>query len=535
MQQLTLRFTKSGESYTKAELALLTPDDIFEAVNAELLQLLGEDRRLERKTGRTHAQVLGKYLSTWSNTPPDGGLLVIGQEDDGSFSGLVHLSRDEINTAEGAVFHCPSAHVVTKRVAVQLPSGADDFVILMRVRYNTTTVVRDLKGGAYGRISDKLVKLDDVQVKELSIAKGEVDLEQEPVTTLVYPDDFNLQHIRQFTDAVVRFKKLTVGHTDDEILMHSRLGKVRDGKFTPNVACALLFAKDPLLVFPGCKIRFLRFDGETEGTGASYNVVKDVPIEGTIPAIIEEAAKVLSNQLREFSTLGEDGRFYTIPEYPPSAWYEAIVNACVHRSYVLKNMVTFVKMFDDRLVIESPGGFPPNVTPETIYDTSSPRNPHLMYALFFTGFVKGHGEGTKRMRDLMSAANLPKPEFVQKEVSSGYNQVRVTLRNNLKLRKLWIDSELGGLIAPEVLRDLTDEERRILNYVTEHGSINVTQSQALFHGKGSRRRWHAYKKVLTGMVAKGLLAHHHSPVVKLDSRACYKLPQPKEGNGDKKA
>jgi hypothetical protein len=62
--------------------------------------------------------------------------------------------------------------------------------------------------------------------------------------------------------------------------------------------------------------------------------------------------------LREFSKLGKDNKFYTETEYPEDAWYEAIVNACVHRSYVLSNKVVFVKIFDDRLVVESPGGFP---------------------------------------------------------------------------------------------------------------------------------------------------------------------------------
>jgi hypothetical protein len=45
-----------------------------------------------------------------------------------------------------------------------------------------------------------------------------------------------------------------------------RLGKIVNGKFVPNNACALLFAKDPCAKFPGCKptqsLSFaLRFNG----------------------------------------------------------------------------------------------------------------------------------------------------------------------------------------------------------------------------------------------------------------------------------
>ena len=84
------------------------------------------------------------------------------------------------------------------------------------------------------------------------------------------------------------------------------------------------------------------------------------------------------------------------------AWYEALVNACVHRSYNLKNMNIFIRMFDDRLEIESPGGFPPLVTPENIYYTEHPRNPFLFNAMFYLKLVRviiylaHHRTGTSR-------------------------------------------------------------------------------------------------------------------------------------------
>lgn len=354
----------------------------------------------------------------------------------------------------------------------------------------------------------------------MEIEKGQVDLEQEPAA-LHFPTDFKTHLIRQFVAGVKTVKRLEKDHTDEEILVHARLGRLQNGEFTPNVACALLFANDPLLLLPGCKIRIQRFDGEIEQTGKNYNVVKDFFVEGPIPEIIVEAAKILKTQLREFTRLGEDGRFYTAAEYPEDAWYEAIVNACVHRSYVLKTMVVFVKMFDDRLVIESPGGFPPPVTPETIYFTHSPRNPHLMQALFFMDFVKLSNEGTRRILDTMVAMNLPKPEFAQKEVATGFDSVRVTLRNNIKLRKMWVDSEADSRLG-KIATQLEPTELRIVNYVAEHGAINVTQAQKLFP---NNRRWHAVKKVLEAMVQKGYLIHKINSNISRDAHAVYKLPE----------
>ena len=106
----------------------------------------------------------------------------------------------------------------------------------------------------------------------------------------------------------------------------------------------------------------------------------------------------MKSQLRSFSRLSSGGKFLTSPEYPEFAWYEAIVNACVHRSYGngMKNMNIFVKMFDDRLEVESPGPFPAFVTADTIYDLHQhPIKSFLMEAMFYLKFVKMGHEGTR--------------------------------------------------------------------------------------------------------------------------------------------
>jgi predicted HTH transcriptional regulator len=77
---------------------------------------------------------------------------------------------------------------------------------------------------------------------------------------------------------------------------------------------------------------------------------------------------------------------------------EAVVNAVVHRSYNLKNMNIFIKMFNDKFVVESPGAFLPPTTAETVFDAHNPRNPNTMWALYYFDFVQCAFEGTRRMR-----------------------------------------------------------------------------------------------------------------------------------------
>lgn len=231
--------------------------------------------------------------------------------------------------------------------------------------------------------------------------------------------------------------------------------------------------------------------------------------------MLARAEAAIESQMRNFTRLGSDGKFFTAPEYPKDAWLEAIVNACVHRSYNLKNMNIFVKMFDDRLEVESPGGFPPLVTPENIYDMHEPRNPKLMDALFQLGLVQCAHEGTRRMRDMMRSMNLPAPEFIQSEL--GGVAVRVTLRNNIAARKVFVDSDAAKLIGEAIFRTLSEDERQIINYLAEKGSINVSEAQRL-----TGRSWPYARKLMRRLHEKGIVDHSHNGAER-DPQAVFRL------------
>jgi len=376
-------------------------------------------------------------------------------------------------------------------------------------------VVETTQGEAFIRRGESRRKLSDDEKRELKSSKGQIDLELEPVP-LAYPDDFRLQLVNQFVTGVRTTRGLSADLTIEEILELRHLGKIKNGAFHPNLACALLFAKDPETIIPGCRVRFFRYDGTEEKTGEQYNVIKDEWIEGTVPELVANSAQVVLNQLREFSRLGKDNKFYSVPEYPVAAWYEAIVNACVHRSYALKNMNIYVKMFDDRLVIESPGGFPPFVTPENIYDMHQPRNPHLMDAMFYLNFVQCAHEGTRRIRDYMKQSGLPAPIFAQKELGAVLFQV--TLKNDVEHRKAFVDTDAFNVLGETLAQSLDDSERRIVNFVAENRTINVTQTVNLIN-----RRWQACKKILTQLVERGILDHVHSKTVERDAFQYYTL------------
>ena len=141
--------------------------------------------------------------------------------------------------------------------------------------------------------------------------------------------------------------------------------------------------------------------------------------------------------------------------------------------------------------------------------------------MFYLGLVKEHAEGTKRMRDTMKGMSLPPPLFEQTQSGIGNAMVRVTLRNHIKQRKVWIDSDVSVLLGEALSRNLSREEKRVLNFVAEHGKINVTQCHRLIP---SLAKWHSAKRLLIKLVEKGLLKHVHSSVIR-DNNAHFVLPE----------
>ena len=500
----------------KRALSMMGPHEMFAAANELLVDRLIENAVLEKKSGRVKGTVLSEYFSMWANTPPFGGCIIVGVEDDGKKTGLVAVGSNQVTEIELAGPNlCPDARYEQKNIKVTNNKGQPDYILLFYVRYNSERVVENHKREAFIRRGNQKHRLRDYEKAELRIDRGEIDLEDE-FCGLSYPDDFRSDEIDGFATAITDSLPGVSARTAEEVLILRRLGKLQSGRFRPNNACALLFAKDPLTRFPGCKIRFLRFDGDVEGTGARFNATKDMWFEGTVPEIIVTARAAIRTQIREYTRLGIDGKFFTGPEYPEDAWFEAIVNACVHRSYNMRNTTVFVKMFDSRLEIESPGGFPPGVTPENIFNHSVPRNRRLFEAMFYLKYVLCAHEGTRRMRDMMQSFSLPAPRFTQSDLDT--ITFKVTLENNIAFRKQYVDSRAVEVVGVERFILLNDKERLTVNFTAEHGKITVSDATRVVRGA-----WKHVKAILEGLCDKDIMVRVSPMGVERDPKAHYVL------------
>ncbi|WP_082659265.1 ATP-binding protein [Aureimonas sp. AU40] len=473
---------------------LASADDLYKSNDVSLLLRQTESNCFDRKSARIQPDQLAICLSAFGNGPSvHGGVILIGVENDGRVTGCLSQSTDKIQQLEFmGRDSCPSGRFQTKRLGVQNFRGEDDFIIVAKVDYVEERLVALTNGEAYCRESDKSRKLTVNEKDEIRIDKGERSFELEPCQ-LDYPDDFRTKLIAQFAGRIRSNRESSTEISDEEILESMRLGRIRQNTFHPNNVCALMFAKDPQRLFPGSYIRLLQYEGNDEKSGRDYNVIKDRMIEGTILDIIKQAATTIDASLRDFTEF-KAGKFTTVPEYPRDAWYELLVNACVHRSYHARTQPIFIKIFDDHLIIENPGSFMPSVTPDHFFH--KPRNRFLMFALREFGEVKCISEGTRRIKKELHDARLPPIEYTEKSYG-----VIATIRNDIANRTNSLDSEAYQILGDAISFSLSGDERRIVNYVVENKRINVSDALRIL----TTTNWHTAKNKLKNLTDRGIL------------------------------
>lgn len=199
------------------------------------------------------------------------------------------------------------------------------------------------------------------------------------------------------------------------------------------------------------------------------NVVKDVTFEGTILNQIVKTVEYLETQVREHSFLGPNGQFVTNRNYPKFAIQEMVVNSECHRDYSIKGTEIQIKMFDDRLVFESPGKLPGLVRAENIRHTHFSRNPKIAQFLKAYNYVKEFGEGIDRIcKELESrGAVIPyfhtdafilkailKAEFVEESIAIKDNSEKIN-------------------VADHVTEELTERQRAILDLIEKNVAVNT--------------------------------------------------------------
>jgi ATP-dependent DNA helicase RecG len=119
----------------------------------------------------------------------------------------------------------------------------------------------------------------------------------------------------------------------------------------------------------------------------------------------------LRNNLQHY----QDGLFMRdISTFSERSIREAILNAVSHRDYQSPGSV-FIRQYEEYIRIESPGGFPPGITPDNILDHQMPRNRRIAETLAKCGLVERSGQGANRMFEESITQGKEIPDFYRSD------------------------------------------------------------------------------------------------------------------------
>jgi len=162
-----------------------------------------------------------------------------------------------------------------------------------------------------------------------------------------------------------------------------------------------------------------------------------------------------------------------VPTFRELVVREALLNAVSHRNYQLGGSV-FVRQYNNRLVIESPGGFPFGVTVDNVLDRQNARNFLISDIFRVCGLVERSGQGMNFIYEMAIKDSKPLPDF------SGSDEyfVKLTL-----IGKVVTNNMLSFIkkIDDERLEAMTTDDYLLLCKLFQGKSIKGIKSDCFEH------------------------------------------------------
>ena len=204
-----------------------------------------------------------------------------------------------------------------------------------------------------------------------------------------------------------------------------RKQRVMNGDAKISVAGVLLYDECPQATLPKQSgIRIVRYTtDEKEGNRETLAGGFPISIEGDIYSIIHKTVDKVKEIVESSGVLGEEGT--EIKKYPDVTLHELITNAVLHRDYSIHKDIQ-IRIFTNRIEIDSPGKLPGHITLKNILQEQFSRNPKIIRLIskFPSPPNKDAGEGLNTAFRAMREMHLCFPVIEETD-----NSVIVTVKH----------------------------------------------------------------------------------------------------------
>ncbi|MBP5713195.1 MAG: putative DNA binding domain-containing protein [Prevotella sp.] len=289
-----------------------------------------------------------------------------------------------------------------------------------------------------------------------------------------------------FTILANTFKKRTNQEWDKKYLVS--FGLVTNTSALTNAGA--LFADDcPLWQ---SRLYCTRWDGKEKG-----DAINDAEFTGNVLMLLREAMNfVKSNTKRGWEKL-PDGR-KNKPEYAERAVLEAMVNHFIHRDYTVMGGEVHLDIYDDRIVVTSPGGMYNGLLIQNldIADVSSERrNPILANVMAQLDYMEKRGSGLTRICNETKALEGYKDEL-KPVFKSTPTQFQTILFATVD------ESDVGDAVGDMSETKLPERQQKILLII--HGAPTISGRQMSEMLSVSQR---TIERDLSALTKKGIIKH----------------------------
>lgn len=440
-----------------------------------------EGQTFDCKSVKIEPKALAVPIVAMANA--DGGMLAIGISDKTRRIEGIDQHTAHVNELLKVPFSLciPSVNIKPEYIPCIDSEGKPNHVLLLHIPASATLHANQADE-VFMRVGDSSRKLGFEERMSLMYDKGERYFEDTAAYDATIEDiDFN--YVQDLLN-VIGYTKSPLEYLKE----NNNFITYKDGKEQISTACILLFGKKPQLFFPRARVRFIRYMGTEEKVGREMNVIKDVTFEGRIIDQIRKTIDYLESQVKEHTYLGEKGVFVTDREYSPFVLQEMTVNSICHRDYSIKGTEIQIKMFDDRLVFETPGKFPGIVRSDNIRHTHFSRNPKIAEFLKAYKYVREFGEGVDRMCKELEAKGLHDPKyilttFILKSTVYAYNVKELQTSNTIKENvtasgNVTVNSEIFTVNGQDCTVNFTVNGRDVtVNVTVKNKSVTVKMPQ----------------------------------------------------------
>lgn len=338
----------------------------MDLANLQAQVAAGEDSGHQFKLDMRSVDALGAEIAAMANS--DGGLIYLGVGDDGSLDGLPLAELGRINQliSNAASQHVRSPVAVrTSNVAV----GEGRVVVVLEVPKGLDKPYFDKSGVIWLKVgADKRRVNSKEELRRMFALTDQFHADELP--TQADAAQLDKLRLREFLQRAYQLDWPELPAEQLRLLQNMNLVAATGAL---NLSGLLLFGLHPQRYYPQFVVKAATFAGAHVG-GEGYQDSAD--LAGPLRQVFDEALAFVMRNLRRVQA-GQSVNSVGVPEVPLIVFEELLVNALIHRDYLVSAPVRLL-VFDDRIEIISPGNLPNNLTvAKVLAGNTNIRNPIL--------------------------------------------------------------------------------------------------------------------------------------------------------------